>query len=731
MTSKISFNKLLRENIRQRGWLAALSWISFFLSVTLYSMLWTESSLSTHSFDKTDFSWIRYAFPGLLNGSASILLAILIFIFAILCAVTGFSYLHTPDSIDFYHSLPVSRTRWFLVSYTGGLLIFVIPYLTAGFCTILLTGVIHKFMNGALFITSCMALIGGTCAFLLIYHVTILAMMLTGKLVTGVLAALVLAVYGSMISGLLDSLESCFFAAYSGNSSLGTAAVTTFASPLMLFFQLIVHSALPVSDPRLIQAMNRNYVAFPFLLSRLGIAMTARQLLLAVITVGALTALFFASLFLYKKRHSEAALHALSYPRTAPFIKILVAVPTALFMGLCVNSMFGNGRKWVIIISIISAILLCGITEFIYNMDLKKLLSRKYSSLISVLGVIGILCIFQFDLFGYDRWLPKETELESMAFTASPLANYVYFTYPENADPNSTYFELLDQDSNQMTDFAPLYELAQEGVRYTAEMSDGSDAVSSQIYDLKYTNVTIRFNKKSGGTVYRSYKVTKDSCMKALSALSTDESYRKALFPIFYVNENEIQNIRLADIYTTEDAETLNLSPTQMSDLLDAYKQDVLEIDIHKLQDTFPFGELFLEIPDPSAQEYASSNGTDYAYQLLSQFYLYEDYKNTLSLLEEYGYPVRTKVQSADVAEMKLIETDETVNSHGYVFEDKEENKETVITNPAEIEKILSQLEYSYSTRILGTEYNPSLFAEITFTENRGTMLYPISQETF
>ena len=55
-------------------------------------------------------------------------------------------------------------------------------------------------MTTKVLIDSCIAILGGILAFLVIYQITILAMMLTGKLVTGVLAALVLIFYGNMVA---------------------------------------------------------------------------------------------------------------------------------------------------------------------------------------------------------------------------------------------------------------------------------------------------------------------------------------------------------------------------------------------------------------------------------------------------------------------------------------------------------------------------------------------------
>lgn len=64
MTSKISsYIKLIRSDIRHRGWLAALSCILFFLLMPVYIMLYLSAYTENAS------KLIEY-FPGLLNGNS-------------------------------------------------------------------------------------------------------------------------------------------------------------------------------------------------------------------------------------------------------------------------------------------------------------------------------------------------------------------------------------------------------------------------------------------------------------------------------------------------------------------------------------------------------------------------------------------------------------------------------------------------------------------------------------
>ena len=188
MTSKISYSKFIKEDIRHRGWLAVLSAVLLLLCVTVSTILFVEASFSnnTQAGPEEQFDLLRNVFPALLNGSYNLFLTVLLLLLGALCAVTGFAYLHSRERTDFYHSLPLSRKQLFFLSYLSGLLIFLVPYLAACAFTIL-AGSGYGFLTISVLGRCGISMLGGTLAFLLVYHITILAMMLTGKVVTGIL----------------------------------------------------------------------------------------------------------------------------------------------------------------------------------------------------------------------------------------------------------------------------------------------------------------------------------------------------------------------------------------------------------------------------------------------------------------------------------------------------------------------------------------------------------------
>lgn len=714
MTSKISYSKFIKEDIRHRGWLAVLSAVLLLLCVTVSAMLLLEASLTniTDTGLEEQLRIFRNIFPALLNGSYSLPLTALLLLLGVLCAVTGFSYLHSRERTDFYHSLPLSKRQLFFISYLSGLLIFFVPYLAACLLTIL-AGSGYGFMTISVLGRCVISMLGGILAFLLVYHLTILAMVLTGKTVTGILATGAMFFYGSIIGVLAAELPQYFFSTYCTGRQGLLDKIYDFLSPWPIFGNLLGSSGY-------FQTENEVFSYFTYFLRRLVRPSDTHSLpiILAAAAVY-LAVLLLAALLLYQKRPSESAENALAFSGTAPFIKVLISVPTALCIGILVGSMYYSSTKWIILISILSVLLLCAVIEFIYHMDVRRLFAGKYSALLSFLGVAGILCILEFDLFGYDTRLPEEDSLESMNLDISDM--HGYFCYPDSMYINTgrSLIQDLDGEKNQIRDFAPIYELAAEGVENAR--SDISSRVNQGTEDsVRYVTATVRYNRKSGKPIYRCYMVSADRALDTLTALCREESYRKQLFPIFYVDYHEVSEIRLTDIY--QDPKVLDLTEKEQDALLDAYKKDVLNIDIRNLQYESPIGELYLNMPETSQP--AGSQLYDSRQDItVPGFYLYEDYENSLELLEEYGYTIRRELDPEDVEEIRLTESYYAENAAADQSFFVPETSERIVTDSDEIAEILSQIQY-VTDRILVSAPVSGQSAGILLKGSKDTVYY-------
>lgn len=728
MTSKISCIKLIRQDIRQRGWLAALISVTLFLAMPVYAMIYIDSFLGSSTVmtaaeaggvaTADNMSYILEElcarFPGLLNGYTGNwnFMSAVIVIFAMLSAMSGFSFLHSKDKMDFYHSLSVRREQWFLSEYVSGILIFIVPYVIYSGLTIAAGG-INGIMTVQLAADSALAAAGGMFAFLVIYHACLLAVMLTGQNVTGFLASGVIIVYPTLVFSLFVILKSTFFASYYEEGGRLIGQIADLLSPVGIFISLI--------------------------------SSTGTGELRAAVFAGAvvISALFLVGAFLlYKIYPSEAAGCPLSFSRTAPAFKVLICIPAALFSGIAVKELMSSpGTKWILAVSFLAAVILCMVIEFIYRRDLRMLFAGWRSSLISLGGVALILCIFQFDLLGYDTYQPKQDKVESMGF--SPNSFWNYFEYAETSEG----YEMLNGGGVQTENTDAFYRLARTGIKnlekgLTPETVDRSSSDSE--IGKNYINVTFCYKLESGKKVYRRYCIERGEAMSALEDACQNEEYRKALFPIFGIEHSDVRSIQLRDIYGI--SEDMNLDEQQREKLLQAYEKDVLAADIKTLAEEKPIGELLLTIPDKSMVAVGGEtygNSGDFADAVhrtaadgvvtVGSFYLYESYVNTISCIEEYGCVVRTEIKPEDVRSVTLYLSQESELTEE-IFSALSDNVEQIyydevttevrVEDQEDIRTVLEYLEVA-DGGILGGG-NLGNYADIQFVDGMSAYSYAV-----
>lgn len=289
MISKISYIKLIREDIRHRGWLAALSGVLLFLSMPVYTLIYLDS----YSEDPEVLKEFADTFSGFINGYNSAFLIILIGILAFAVGISGFQFMHKKEKLDFYHGLALKRHQLFAISYLAGLFLFLIPYIV---CTVLtiLVGAVKGIMTLSL-AGECFLTMGtGILAFLLIYHTCIFAGMLTGRSVTMFLGTLVIGVYPSLVLTLLPSLRDAFFqTTYNVHDSI-PEKLSEYLSPFPLFIRML--------------EQNNSYS---------NVFMITAALVLIVLLLAA-------SIMLYRIYPSESAGNALAFKFTPPVFKVLI-----------------------------------------------------------------------------------------------------------------------------------------------------------------------------------------------------------------------------------------------------------------------------------------------------------------------------------------------------------------------------------------------------------------------
>ena len=134
MTSKISFSKLIKEDIKKRAWLLLLSITIFIIIIPVLTAIKIEGALPGGVSSSSE-TW-REVQTWFLSemGFSNIYMWSAIILGGVLSGITSFSYLHSKNQIDFYHSFPIKRETWYFVNYIGGVIQIVVPYIIGYIC---------------------------------------------------------------------------------------------------------------------------------------------------------------------------------------------------------------------------------------------------------------------------------------------------------------------------------------------------------------------------------------------------------------------------------------------------------------------------------------------------------------------------------------------------------------------------------------------------------------------
>ena len=121
MTSKnFSFKGMLGDSLRRNLWGFVLGGVGFFFSLLLPVLMTMQRALENRAEQLQQFpelvdqNWqSALSTVSVLLGGGNPFVKTAFVVMAIVCGIAMFAYLHTRQKVDFYHSLPISRTQLF------------------------------------------------------------------------------------------------------------------------------------------------------------------------------------------------------------------------------------------------------------------------------------------------------------------------------------------------------------------------------------------------------------------------------------------------------------------------------------------------------------------------------------------------------------------------------------------------------------------------------------------
>lgn len=392
MTSKISCIKLIKEDLRQRTWLIAILSTVTFLFQPLMLIIGINEKTNwintvTPGFTMKDFKFWLFNFMGFNNNA----LVFCVILFAILCGVSGFYYLHSKEKLNLIHSLPIRRERLFFIQFVSGFLIFLIPF-TLNLLVSMLSISFQGYMSLELLKVSFAAFGIHVLFFLLLYTLTVFSMIMTGKLLIGLIVTLSLFSYGTLIVALFRLLAMRFFSTY-------FLKVDAYWFSWFKSLYITTDGTDGLSSPLLAYISTLNQMSdqtVPYKLILFSVIGTIVFLLLGI--------------FLYRLRPTETAGKPIAFPKAESVLKILLSIPLGICAAFYLDSLANQASNNIVIfiLAILCTFIFAIVIEFIYTMDLKHLFAKKGALLLSVILAFGITAIYKFDLFKYDNYIPKK-----------------------------------------------------------------------------------------------------------------------------------------------------------------------------------------------------------------------------------------------------------------------------------------------------------------------------------
>lgn len=602
MTSRNLFFKLLKENLKRRIWIIAFGVLAFFFALPVSTaMLLSDADNSSASF------WGGYTnLLGRVIGTRSGLVVTVTCIMAVVFAMQGFSYLFSKSKVDLYHSVPIKREKLFGAIFLNGVLIYLVAYvinLVLSLGIILLYGVLSVEIIG-------MALVGTVIHlvfFFSIYSVVVVAIMLTGNIIVALLGSMVFLFYVPLLNEMLKGYAQDFFANYSWRSN--TSTLDRVFSPVVSYFYTV-------------------YMGVE-ILSVLWF------LLVGIVLCGV-------SVWIYRKRPSEAAERSMAFSKIKFPIKTLLIILVSLGGGLIFHGMVNNyGDFWLIFGTMIGLALSQCLIEIIYEYDIKAAGSHIKKIWIPAAAVVAIICIFRFDTFGYDSYLPAKEKLESVS-----LSDENEWDFPQNyfsRDKNGVYRFCVEEEYKfeqmLLTDFNLVYPLLE---------SAANADIRPQQYSSGDQFIVVKYKLKSGKEKYRNYIISRVEQENLYELFQTDE-YKEGAYPALGLPVEEVTDMPFYWMKSTLNTQ-LDISQKEKEELLSVYKEELSNVDYYNAtlykeqKDSSNYynnatiaAETDIGVIQISAQEYMEEDRNRYSSSdNLMVLYVYPEFKKTLELINGY-----------------------------------------------------------------------------------------------
>ncbi len=540
MTSKHLFFKAMKEDMRHKLWMAALSVLGNFLVLTVGWMIWRSNALRSwggvqglmQSGDARIIESFQEEAAGIFGAYLMIAGGIIAILTAIMTGLFSFRYLFHRNMVDTCHSLPVKRDTLYGIKYVNGILIWLVPFLVSLLLTFFMCCGLLRQVGGEARIPKIAsdALCGIfilTVIYLLVYHVGLAAVMISGNVLNTLVSMMILG-FGVMTSyGLIIG----FFSVYMG---------TYYMPPVDL--DTVVYGSPLISAP---------FFLFHWV-DEADFWEIGRGLLLSA---GMMAVLGAGAWLLYRNRASEAAEQGIWNKTTAFILRTVVGVAAGMcgwgfFMILVSDS---RALGWGLFGAVLAGVCIFGVMDIIFQMDFKAFFSHKVQMAGTVAASLLICFTFYWDWFGYDTRLPEPEEIAEIAVFDMNLTNHYLFRMPDDARLENMHY----QDSDTIYAFL--------------ERMVGHEREEGFLGETDRIGVKVTLN--SGRSYYRNYWMRKEDKEVAWPILTSEEYLKNA----YLIDDATLEGDSECRLIMGGEERYVGRILPQIRSAAEAYNREVLE----------------------------------------------------------------------------------------------------------------------------------------------------------
>ena len=675
LSARKLFGRLLKQEIVRKIWGEGIVMIALIFSLPV-KMALELSQYSQNISEMPDSVLLDFIVQN------EILLALL-FCLGAFIALMEFGYLFNRSKVDFYHSLPVSRTMQFLYRYLSGLFLFLVPYVLM-YGAAVLVGIAHGALIVGYIKELALFLLIYLLFFCVLYSLSVLAVQLSGSYLSALVNLALLHFIGPFICYLVQEYQNSFYRTWMDTGR-----------PL-LFGQ---GSAITIC-----QKLLEEYMWTGICSGRTLAVLLASAVFLPI-----------AAYLLFLKRPAEKTSCGFAYPVTGPVFCFFAVVSTGMLVGFLLYSMaYSNSTFWLFSGTVAGCVVVHFIMQMILQMNFRAFFQGKLSLVFCTGFAVLLLCVFRYDLTEYDTYLPDVDQIDSVGVSIDDLEYYRNYIkeYTEQE-----YERMLDRDMvfnmtyDALEESNALAQMNLKNIQPVVRLVSGS--IEDEQWKHYENNMQVCFQLRDGRRIFRSYKVDVHENLEDCAEIFAMDRFKEELYPILTRGEENCTvwlNHKSSFV-----KKKLALTDTRYINLLRTYKRELKDLDFMTLTEEEPLLTLeFTESQDSCFNSYP----------------VYPSFEHTLTLLKGYGYtfePIEKSIYKIQAMYDKPEEESDGTSARSIeeanlqVWDDDSDTQNTLVIDDKEKLNALSPYlicDSYYSTNLTLQETEPGYYVTGYFLDS-------------